>query len=83
MKITFIKVFFLKKQIQKKKINLNEHFFEELKKRKKLNYTKHSSGLEMWRFKMKDFFSLATEFFIKDIYTYLEFKPNLNKISKY
>tara|TARA_B100000787_G_scaffold170280_1_gene165632 strand:+ start:3299 stop:4114 length:816 start_codon:yes stop_codon:yes gene_type:complete len=79
----FYQSVFFKETDSKKKINLNEHFFEELKKRKKLNYTKHSSGLEMWSFKMKDFFSLATEFFIKDIYTYLEFKPNLNKISKY
>ncbi|MDB2680900.1 AAC(3) family N-acetyltransferase [Candidatus Pelagibacter bacterium] len=67
----------------KKKIKLNEHFFEILKKKKKLNYFKHSSGLEMWSFKMKDFFKVATDLFKKDIFTYLEFKPNLSKISKY
>ena len=66
----------------KKKIKLNENFFEILKKKKKLNYFKHSSGLEMWSFKMKDFFKVATDLFKKDIFTYLEFKPNLSKISK-
>lgn len=80
---SFYQSVFFKETNAQKKINLNEHFFEELKKRKKLNYNKHSSGLEMWSFKMRDFFNLATEFFVKDIYTYLEFKPNLKKISKY
>lgn len=74
---------FFKEANSKKKIKLNEHFFEELKKRKKLNYAKHSSGLEMWSFRMRDFFNVASEFFIKDIFTYLEFEPNLKKISKY
>jgi aminoglycoside 3-N-acetyltransferase len=79
----FYQSVFFKETNSQKKINLNEHFFEELKKRKKLNYAKHSSGLEMWSFKMRDFFKVATEFFVNDIYTYLEFKPNLEKISKY
>ena len=54
-----------------------------LKKHKKLNYSKHHSGLEMWSFKMRDFFKIATDLFQKDIYTYLEFKPKFNKISNY
>ena len=79
----FYQSVFFKEANSQKKIKLNEHFFRELKKKKKLNYAIHSSGLEMWSFKMRDFFNIATEFFIKDIYTYLEFEPNLKKISKY
>lgn len=78
----FQSVFFNKVNSQKKK-KLNEHFFEILKEKKKLNYSKHYSGLEMWSFKMKDFFKVATDLFHKDIYTYLEFKPKFNKISNY
>ena len=32
---------------------------------------------------MRDFFNVATEFFVKDIYTYLEFEPDLKNISEY
>ena len=66
----------------KKKIKLNEHFFLELKKKNKLNYVKTPHGLEMWSFKMKDFFQIATKFFIDDIYTYLENKPDLEEVHK-
>tara|TARA_E500000178_G_scaffold356560_1_gene435481 strand:+ start:4225 stop:5040 length:816 start_codon:yes stop_codon:yes gene_type:complete len=66
----------------KKKIKLNEHYFKELSKRKKINYAKNKFGLEMWSFKMKDFLELATEMFKKDIYCYLEKKPNLEKVHK-
>ena len=83
MKTDFIKVFFLMKLIPKKKIKLNEHFFKILKKRKKLIYSKNKSGLEMWSFKMRDFFKVATEMFQNDIHTYLEFNPDYSKISKY
>lgn len=79
----FYQSVFFKNINSKKKIKLNEHFFELLKKQNKLNYFKLSSGLEMWSFKMKDFFKIATSLFEKDIYTYLEFKPELNKISNY
>lgn len=79
----FYQSVFFKNVNSKKKIKLNEHFFEILRKKKKLNYFKNSLGLEMWSFKMKDFFKVATELFKKDIFTYLEFKPNLSKISKY
>ena len=74
-------VFYKSISIQKK-IKLNEHFFVKLKKMKKLNYVKTQSGLEMWSFKMRDFFNIATKMFTKDIYTYLEKKPNLNRLSK-
>ena len=78
----FQSVFFNKVNSQKKK-KLNEHFFEILKRNKKLNYSKHQSGLEMWSFKMNDFFKVATDLFQKNMYTYLESKPKFHKISKY
>ncbi len=78
----FQSVFFNNVNSQKK-IKLNEHFFKILKKQKKLNYVKNKSGLEMWSFKMKDFFKVASELFTKDMYTYLESKPKFNKISDY
>ena len=65
----------------KKKIALNEHFFESINNKKKLNYSKSPDGLDAWSFKMEDFFATASEMFLKDIYTYLDFKPNLSKIS--
>ncbi len=79
----FYQSVFFKKTDSKKKIKLNEHYFKILKNKKKLNYSINSSGLEMWSFKMKDFFKVATDLFEKDIYNYLEYKPNLDKISKY
>ena len=72
-------VFYKSTPIQKK-IKLNEHFFLQLKKQGELNYAKTSSGLEMWSFKMKDFFNTATKILSQDIYSYLEQKPNLKKV---
>lgn len=45
-----------------------------MKKQRKLNYFKTENGIEIWSFKMKDFYNIAVNFFIKDIYNYLE-KP--------
>jgi len=73
----FLSVFFKNHNI-KKRLKLNEHFFNEMKKRKKLKYYKNKLGLEMWSFKMKDFFNIASRYFDKDIFNYLEFKPNLS-----
>ena len=78
----FQSVFFNKIDL-KKKIKLNEHFFKILEKQKKMIYSKHKSGLDMWSFKMKDFFEVANQLFQNDMYTYLEFKPKFNKISDY
>lgn len=78
----FLSVFFNKVD-SKKKIKLNEHFFKILKDQKKLHYSKLQNGLDMWSFKMRDFFKVATELFKKDMYTYLENKPKFNKISNY
>lgn len=79
----FFQSVFFKNINSQKKIKLNEHFFKILKMQKKLNYIKDKSGLEMWSFKMKDFFIVASKLFTKDMYTYLEFKPKFNKISDY
>ena len=70
-------VFFNNKNI-KKRIKLNEHFFKEMKKMKKIKYYKNKSGLEIWSFKMKDFFKVATKYFNQNIFNYLEFKPDLS-----
>ena len=67
---------FKKIKILKKK-KLNEHFFQELKKRNKIKYEISNSGLEMWSFKMKDFYDVAIEMFKQDIFTYLEYPPLL------
>ena len=66
----------------KKKIALNEHFFNELKLEGLLNKVEHSSGLIFWSFKMNDFYKIALEFFIDDIYTYLEKPPIVRPFSK-
>ena len=66
----------------KKKVKLNEHFFKKLNAIGKLNHQTHISGLDMWSFKMRDFYKVAVEMFKKDIYTYLEHKPNLTFLKK-
>ena len=60
-----------------RKIKLNEHFFDELQKKGKLNYLKSDLNFEFWSFKMRDFYNDAINFFNKDIYTYLEFEPKV------
>jgi hypothetical protein len=37
----------------------------------------HSSGFQMWAFKMRDFYKVASEFFMADIYNYLENPPEI------
>jgi aminoglycoside 3-N-acetyltransferase len=59
----------------KKKILLNEHFFDALDGQGKLNEVEHSSGMKIWSFLMKDFYDVVIPFFIDDIYTYLEEPP--------
>jgi len=66
----------------RKKIALNEHFFIELKSEGLLNEVKHSSGLKLWSFKMNDFYKIALEFFIDDIYNYLEEPPPIRPYTK-
>ena len=66
----------------RKKILLNEHFFHELESNGLLNEVEHSSGLKFWSFKMTDFYKIALDFFIDDIYTYLEEPPPVRPYSK-
>ncbi len=73
----FMSVFFKNQKIQKR-IKLNEHFFNEMKKLNLLNNYKTSFGLNMWSFKMRDFFNVAIKYFLDDIYNYLEFRPDLS-----
>lgn len=61
----------------KKKIALNEHYFNEMEKRNLIKSTTHESGLKMWSFKMRDFYKVALEFFVKDTYNYLENPPTI------
>ena len=70
-------VFFKNQKIQKR-VKLNEHFFNKMKKLNLLNYYNNLFFLEMWSFKMRDFFNVAIKYFITDIYNYLEFKPDLS-----
>ena len=59
----------------KKRLALNEHYFNEMEKRSLIKSTTHESGLKMWSFRMRDFYKVAVEFFVKDIYNYLEKPP--------
>ena len=77
----YLSVFFKSAEI-KKRIKLNEHFFKKLNDLGKLNYFKNSFGLEMWSFKMRDFFDVSTKMMKEDIYCYLEEKPNLSEVHK-
>ena len=52
-----------------------------MKNLNKLNYTTDLIGLDMWSFKMRDFYSVASKMFKKDIFTYLEKKPNLKNFN--
>lgn len=65
-----------------KRIALNEHYFSELEARNLIQHCIHSSGLKIWSFKMRDFFRVATEFFIDDIYNYLEQPPRIRPYTK-
>jgi len=61
----------------KKRVALNEHYFNEMEKRNLLQSITHSSGLKIWSFKMRDFYDTAINFFIEDIYNYLEYPPEI------
>ncbi len=78
----YMSVFF-KKINAEKKIKLNEHYFNKLKKNKKLNHTINEYGLEVWSFKMRDFYSIAIQEMKADIFNYLEKKPRLDLIKMY
>ena len=66
----------------KKRVALNEHYFNELEVRGKIQSSMHSSGLEFKAFKMRDFYEVALEFFVDDIYNYLEEVPSVKPYRK-
>lgn len=70
----YMSVMYRDSDIQKR-IALNEHYFAEMEKRNLLQSYIHNSGLPIWGFKMRDFYSVAMSFFVDDIYNYLERSP--------
>lgn len=66
----------------KKRVLLNEHYFESLKEKKLLHENTHETGLKLWCFKMKDFYKEAIKFFNEDIYNYLEYEPSIKPYQK-
>jgi len=66
----------------RKKLKLNEHFFDALKSKRLLNEVQHSSGLMLWSFKMRDFYSIVLDLFKENIYTYLEEEPLIKPYTK-
>tara|TARA_B100000787_G_C16194041_1_gene299452 strand:+ start:1896 stop:2735 length:840 start_codon:yes stop_codon:yes gene_type:complete len=74
-------VFYTESKI-KKRFALNQHYFKELELRGQIQSSKHSSGLEFKAFKMRDFYKVAIDFFIDDIYNYLEEVPDIKPYIK-
>jgi aminoglycoside 3-N-acetyltransferase len=72
----YMSVMYKDSDIQKKLL-LNEHYFEELDRKGLLLKSEHPTGLKLWSFKMMDFYETVMEFFIDDIYTYLEQPPSI------
>lgn len=66
----------------KKKIALNEHFFHAMDDKGMIKTACHSSGLNFWSFKMRDFYNTAKDFFIDDIYNYLESEPSIKPFNE-
>jgi aminoglycoside 3-N-acetyltransferase len=77
----YMSVMYLDSDI-KKRIALNEHFFQELDNLGQLNHYHQANGLDMWSFSMRDFKKVATAYFIKDIYNYLEQPPQKRPYQK-
>ena len=67
-------VFYTESNI-KKRIALNQHYFAKLELQGLIKSYTHSSGLEFKAFKMRDFYKVALDYFINDIYNYLEEVP--------
>jgi len=72
----YMSVMYRDTDIQKKAL-LNEHYFEALERKGLLLESEHQSGLRFWSFKMRDFYETVIEFFIDDMYTYLEQPPSI------
>lgn len=78
----YMSVMYLESDI-KKKIALNEHYFEIMKKENMLKETIHlPTKVKMWSFKMQDFYEVALDNFINDIYNYLEYPPKVRPYTR-
>ena len=62
--------------VEKRK-KLNEHYFEAMDSSGLIHHAKHKTGVDVWAFKMKDFYNTVKPFFISDIYNYLEHEPTI------
>ena len=62
--------------IEKRK-KLNEHYFEAMDSSGLIHHAKHKSGVDVWAFKMKDFYNTVKPYFLENIYNYLEFPPKV------
>ncbi len=78
----YMSVFFNKVNA-KKKYKLNQHYFTKLKRQKKLQSIKNDLGLEIWSFKMRDFYSLVIDEMKNNIFNYLEYDPKFDSIKDY
>jgi len=65
-----------------KRIDLNEHYFNSMAKESLIFKTEHTTGLNIWSFKMNSFIKVVEPFFKKDIYNYLERNPNIRPFQK-
>jgi len=78
----YMSVMYLESDI-KKRIALNEHYFEVMVKKNMLKETIHEpTKMKIWSFKMQDFYEVALDNFISDIYNYLEYPPDVRPYSK-
>jgi|GEM_PF-602343 aminoglycoside 3-N-acetyltransferase len=69
-------VMYKNSQVQKR-IRLNEHYFNVLSKKGLFHEVHDKSGLVFYTFKFRDFYNIAVEFFIDDMYNYLEYPPEV------
>ena len=77
----YMSVMYAKSNIKKREA-LNEHYFEIMNQKNMLLETIHeSTGMKMWSFKMADFYDVALEYFVNDIYNYLEHPPKIRPYS--
>lgn len=72
----YMSVMYKDSDIQRR-VPLNEHYFEALDEKGLLIKREHPSGLNLWSFQMRDFYETVVNFFIDDIYTYLEQPPTV------
>jgi len=78
----YMSVMYLQSDI-KKRIALNEHYFEIMNQKNMLKETMHElTGIKIWSFKMQDFYEVALDHFVNDIYNYLEYPPEIRPYSK-